>query len=375
MPRPADAALVRRPVLAIPPYLPGRSIAEVRRQTGARRVVKLASNENALGPSPRGLAAAGRALGECHRYPDDGARDLRAALGRHLGVTPGHLLIGNGADEAIALAVATFLNQGEEAVIPRPTFSAYEAVVRLMGGRPRFVPLRDWAVDLAAVRAAVTRRTKLVFVCNPNNPTGTLVGDRALRGFLRDLPGRIVVVLDEAYLDFADPADRPEALAYIRRGHPVIALRTFSKLYGLAGLRVGYALARPSLIAHMYRVKPPFNVSVPAQAAALAALGDEAFIRRAIATVRRERARLTRGLAALGLRVAPSQANFVFARLPVPSDPIAAALLRRGVIVRPGSVFGEPRGLRISVGTPRETDACLRALATCLREAGAGGGS
>ena len=369
MRRADDAALVRRSVLAIPPYVPGKSIGEVRRDTGLRRIVKLASNENALGPSPRGIAAAWRALREGHRYPDGGARDLRVALGRHLGVAPDHLLVGNGADEAITLVVATFLNEGEEAVIPRPTFSAYEAAVRMMGGRPRFIPLRDGLVDLAALGTAITRRTKLVFVCNPNNPTATLVGDRALRRFLRDLPDRVVVVLDEAYLDFADAGDRPRALDYIRRGWNVIALRTFSKLYGLAGLRVGYAIARPNLITHMSRVKPPFNVSVPAQAAALAALRDGAFVRRTLAGVRRERARLTRGLEGLGLVVVPSQANFVFVHLPVPSDPVVAGLLRRGVIVRPGSFFGEPRGLRISIGTPRETDACLRALAACLRGA------
>lgn len=347
----------------ITPYVPGRSIDEVRAEFGLERVVKLASNENPLGPSPRAMAAAVEAVGEVHRYPDGACRRLTARLARHLDVPEDCIVVGNGSDEVLKMIGEAFLHPDDEVVYADPTFSEYAYVARLMGAVERSVPLaEDETHDLEAMAQAVTERTKIAFVCNPNNPTGTIVTHAALERFLAALPPHCLLVIDEAYFEYVDHPDYPAALDWVREGRNVVVLRTFSKMYGLAGLRVGYGVAPPAIAANLRRVKEPFNVNSLAQVAATAALDDEEHVQKSRALNARERARLTEELRKLGFHVVDSQANFVWVRLPGAAKPLYEALLRDGVIVRGGDAFGRPKHLRITVGTEAENDMLLQSL-------------
>ena len=262
-----------------PSYQPGTPIDEVKRTLKLASVIKLASNENALGPSPKALAALRRAVDALHRYPDATCRDLRAAVAKKLRVDPDALIFGNGSDELIVLALRAFVDPGDEVVVAAPTFLIYELQARACGARVRVVPLKQYRYDLPAMKAAVTPHTKLVFIANPDNPTGTYVTARELDAFLRGLPEETVVFMDEAYHEFVEAADYPQTLASVTR-QPMIVTRSFSKAYGLAGLRVGYGVASPSLIAAMDAVREPFNVNSLAQAASAAALDDASFLAR-----------------------------------------------------------------------------------------------
>ncbi|OGL64565.1 MAG: histidinol-phosphate transaminase [Candidatus Tectomicrobia bacterium RIFCSPLOWO2_12_FULL_69_37] len=359
-------ALLRKGVDSLTPYVPGRTTEEVARAHGldASGIVKLASNENALGPSPAALRALQGALGKLHRYPDSAARGLRAKLAGRLGVKPGQVFVGNGGDDVLSVLARTFLNEGEEAVIPAPTFSPYAHVSRVMGARVVTSPLRDFRIDLGDVRARVTERTKLVFLCSPNNPTGAIVPGRELVPFLEGLPPRVLVLLDEAYGDFVEDPEFPDSIALARR-HPLIVLRSFSKIYGLAGLRVGFGVGDEGLIGYMDRVREPFNVNLLAQIAAEAALDDEAFRRRAVEAVREGRRKLYAAFRRMELDCLESQANFIFVRVG-DGDGVFEALMRQGVIVRPGSVFGCPEWVRVTMGLPEEDERLLLALRQAL---------
>ncbi|MBI3128135.1 MAG: histidinol-phosphate transaminase [Candidatus Tectomicrobia bacterium] len=357
-------ALLRKGVDSLAPYIPGRTMEEVAREYGAADIVKLASNENALGPSPAALRALQAAVGKLHRYPDSAARDLRAKLAGKLGVAAGQVFVGNGGDDVLSVLARTFLNEGEEAVIPAPTFSPYAHVSRVMGARVVTSPLRDFRIDLGDVRAKVTERTKLIFLCSPNNPTGAILPERELVPFLKSLPPRAMVLLDEAYGDFVEDPAFPDSIALSGR-FPLVVLRSFSKIYGLAGLRVGLGVGREELIGYMDRVREPFNVNLLAQAAAAAALDDEAYRRKAIETVKEGRRRLYAAFRRMELPCLESQANFVFVRVG-DGDGVFEALMRRGVIVRPGSVFGCPEWIRVTVGLPGEDARFLEALREIL---------
>jgi histidinol-phosphate aminotransferase len=344
------------------PYVPGKPIEEVERELGISDSVKVASNENPLGPSPKAVRALQAALGGVHRYPDGSGHVLRHALARHWGVSPDQVVLGNGSNELLELVGRCFLSPGDEVVYAAQSFVVYDMVAQFTGASKRVVPLKDYAHDLDAMRAAVGARTKLVFLANPNNPTGTAVSARRLEAFLTALPDETVAVLDEAYYEYMPAEQRPDALRLVHAGRPVLVLRTFSKVYGLAGLRLGYGIGPEPLVALLNRLRAPFNTNSLAQAAAIAALDDVEHVGRSLAVNAAGLKQLTQECEALGLRVAPSAANFVLVDLGRPAGPVTAALLQRGVIVRPVANYGYPNHLRITVGTPAENERCLVAL-------------
>ena len=348
------------------PYSPGKPIQEVERELGIRESVKLASNENPLGPSPMALQALRGALPEIHRYPDGSGHRLRHALAGHWHVAPDQLILGNGSNELLELTARCFLLPGDEAVYAEQAFVVYDMVAQVTGAKKVMIPLKDFTHDLDGMRAAISPRTKLVFVGNPNNPTGTALPPRALEAFLESVTSQVLVVLDEAYYEFLPPDVTPDALRFVRDGRLLLVLRTFSKIYGLAGLRIGYGIGPPALIALLNRAREPFNTNSLAQAAATAALSDEQHVASTRAITETGRKFLTEQCRALGLRVVPSVANFLLVDVGRPGPATADALLRHGVIVRPMAGYGFPTHLRISVGTPPENERCLAALKPVL---------
>lgn len=347
-------------------YEPGLSLEQATRESGLREVVKLASNENPLGPSPRALEAARSALGRVHRYPDGPATALREALGRRLGVAPSQVVIGNGSTELIDLFARAFLGPEDNAVISEGAFARFGQVVRARNGRTRLVPMRDLTHDLTAMRAAVDERTRLLFVANPNNPTGTWNRTREVEALLAGLPPDVLLVLDEAYFEYADDPEYPDGVRWVREGRQVAVLRTFSKVYGLAGLRVGYGVAAPEVVEAVDIVREPFNSNVPGQAAALAALEDEAHVRRTLELVRSERERLAGALRERGHLVLPSLANFLFVDVRRDAAAVYRDLVAQGVIVRPLRAYGFDTALRISIGSAEENARLLTALDAIL---------
>jgi histidinol-phosphate aminotransferase len=351
----------RPDVAALAPYVPGRPAAEVERLFGLDDVVKLASNENPFGPSPRAVEASVRALATVNSYPDGGSVDLRERLAARFGLARENVAVGNGSDELIALLALAYLSPGDEVVLAAPPYSIHRNAALVAGGRPVGVPLRDHVHDLEAMAGAVTARTKLVFVANPHNPTGTAVDAATLRRFVTAIPPAVLLIVDEAYYDFADDALRHTARDLLDDHPNVVALRTFSKAYGLAGLRAGYALAHRAVVSTLDRVRPPFGLSAVAQAAALAALDDAEYVARVVAQTRAGRARLLEIARRHGLEAIPSQANFVLMHVG-DSAGLAEALLRRGVIVRPGENLGVSGWIRVSVGTDSDIDRFEEAL-------------
>lgn len=292
-----------------------------------------------------------RELGRVNRYPDSSCTFLARAVAGRLGIGEDMLVFGNGGDNCIRLIAAAFLNQGDEVVVGSPSFPVYVMSARIMGARPVTVPLRNHVHDLTAMRRQIGEKTKLVFVCNPNNPTGTIVRKRELEGFLRDLPRHVLAVLDEAYFEFVSDPDYPNGIDSIAAGLPVIVLRTFSKLHGLAGLRVGYLVAAAELITALRRVREPYAVSRVAQVGALAALEDHEFVKRVLANNEEGKAYLRRELEPLGCEAVPSHTNFLFVDLRSDAGMIAGILRQRGVLIRPGAAWGLPSWARVTLGT------------------------
>lgn len=353
-------SLAKPHVANIRPYQPGKPIEELERELGISGAIKLASNENPVGPSPKALAAAHEALRDVNRYPDAGCFALRRRLATHLGVDPDELLIGAGADEVLGLIGQTYLGPGDEAVFAWPSFAMYPIVVQAAGATAVAVPLTaDLVHDLEALAAAVTPRTRVVFLCNPNNPTGTAVGAEAFDRFALRLPADVILVVDEAYYEYARRPDFPRSLSWVRRRPGTVVLRTFSKIYGLAGLRVGYGIADAETVGLLHRPRHPFNVSLVAQAAALAALDDVDHVEESRRINETGREYLVRELGALGIAVWPSETNFVLADAGAGAHD---ALLREGVIVRPMAGFGLPEHVRISIGLPEENERLVKTL-------------
>ncbi len=353
--------LVPAHIAGLQPYQPGKPIEEVERELGIAEAVKLASNENPLGPSPKAMEAARSALLDVHRYPDGSAYYLRNALAERLDVSPDQVVVGNGSNDLLVLLTQALLTPGDEAVVGEQAFVVYRLAVEAMGGRAVAVPLLDFTHDLPAMARAVTERTRLLFVANPNNPTGTMVRAKEVETFISEMPEHVVVVMDEAYVEYIEGEDFPDCLAAVRAGRPVVVCRTFSKIYGLAGLRVGYAVAPEPLAAAINQVRPPFNVSRVAQAAALAALDDEAHVRASREANRAGMDYLTGGLEALGVDYLPSVANFLLVEV---GDGRTAyeALLRKGVVVRPMGGYGLATYVRVTVGTADENTRFLKAM-------------
>ena len=357
--------LARKALAAIEPYVPGRSAEEVQEQFGLRSVAKLGSNENPLGVAPRIRDALLAVIDGVHHYPDPTCRALRRRLAERFRVTPEHVCVANGVDNVLTCLGLAFLDAGDRCVVGAPTYTAYAALALMLNAVPVEVPLRDWRMDLPAMVSAAAK-AKMVIVCNPNNPTGTVVTHDEVDAFLRRVPPTTLPVLDEAYAEFVDQPGFPDAAALLGRYPNLIVLRTFSKIYGLAGLRVGYALASPDIIACFNQVREPFPVDRLAQAAAEATLDDQAYVRASFENNRTGRAWLAAALSDLGLRVIPSQANFVLADLGRPTDQVARQLLPHGVIIRPGAMWRLPTWARITVGTPDDNRRVIASLRTVL---------
>ncbi len=354
-------------IRSIMSYQPGKPISELAREMGIAEasIVKLASNENPLGMSARARDAAQAALSDLARYPDGGAFALKAALCRKFGVKAAQLVVGNGSNDILELAAHAFLAPGLSAVYAQHAFAVYPLATNAIGARGIEVPARDFGHDLDAMASAIAADTRVVFIANPNNPTGTFVPGAELEAFLGKVPKDVLVVLDEAYTEYLSPAQRYDAIAWLERFPNLLVSRTLSKAYGLAGLRVGYAIAHPEVADLMNRVRQPFNVSSVALAAAEAALADDEFLARSAEINRRGMAQLTGAFAAMGLEWIPSAGNFVSVRVGDAAS-VNAALLKQGVIVRPIAGYGMPEWLRVSIGLPEENARFIAALEETL---------
>ncbi len=345
-------------IASLSPYVPGKPIEELQRELGLARVIKLASNENPSGSSPKALAALSGEIATLNRYPDGGAFRLREALADRWKVTPDQVILGNGSDEILGLLARTFLVPGDEAVMADQTFVIYRMEVTAAHGTPVIVPLMQWRHDLQAMADAITDRTRLLFLCNPNNPTGTIVSAGEVERLLSRVPDHVVVVFDEAYFEYVRSQQFPDSIAYVKHGRNVIVLRTFSKVYGLAGLRIGYGVATAEIINVLNRIRPPFNANSVAQSAALAALGDDEHVARSRAVNAAGMEQMVNGLIALGLTPVPSEANFVYVDVGQDGRAVFEAMLREGVIIR----HIEGRMVRVTVGLEEENREFLTAL-------------
>jgi histidinol-phosphate aminotransferase len=352
-------------IQGLPAYVPGRPVEEVEQELKIH-AVKLASNENPLGPSPKAMEAARRALGEANWYPDGGSKRLREVLAERNGVRFEEVFVGLGSSEVIDLASRVLLRPGLDGITSEGTFALFSIAIRASGGRLIQTPMRDYAFDLDAMAAAVTPQTRVIYIANPNNPTGTAFGAAEFGRFMKNVPGDVLVVLDEAYREYAARPDLPNSRALFRQYNNLLTLRTFSKVYGLAGLRIGYGIGHPTLVAEMNKLRTPFNVTSVGQAAALAALDDTEHVTRSVESNRNERQRLFEGLRKVGLSPVPSETNFVFVPVGPHAKVLCDELLHEGVIVRPMGWMGFPEAIRISVGSPAENTKLLMALASAL---------
>jgi histidinol-phosphate aminotransferase len=359
-------SLANEHILGIAPYEPGKPVEELERELGIQDAIKLASNENPLSPSDRVQKAILAQLANLNRYPDGSGFYLRQAVGRKHDVTGDQVVLGNGSNELIELIVRTFLRAGDEAVVPHPSFVVYPMIVQAAGGIRVMVMLKDYRIDLEAMARAITPMTKIVFIANPNNPTASIVTADEVTHFMARIPERTIVVFDEAYLEFAQGPDFPDTLAYVAQGRKVMVLRTFSKAASLAGLRIGYGIADADAIALMNRIRQPFNVNALAQAAALAALDDDAHTLECVRMIEAGRHYLYDEFNALGVKYVPSRANFILVDVGRSASDIYQRLLKEGVIVRPLTPFGMESALRITVGTPQENRRLVKALRKVL---------
>jgi histidinol-phosphate aminotransferase len=359
--------LARKGILKITSYIPGKSIEEVQKEFGAKKWIKLASNENLLGPSPKAVAAIRKELCNIYLYPEGPCTVLRQALAQKFSLPERMVVVSNGADNLILMIANAFLDEGDEVVMADPTFSVYTNVTQIMRGKPIKVRLRDFTHDFPAMLKKINRKTKLVFICNPNNPTGTIVSQESINHFLSKLPKRVIVVLDEAYGDFAEDPFYPNGLDYVKKRTQVIVLRTFSKVYGLAGLRIGYALGREDLVDCLYQVRDPFPVHRLAQVAAVAALNDMDHAVRSIQLVYEGRRYLYKELDKMGISYIPSQANFILIDFEKDSEEIYQAFLREGIIIRPGKIWGYSTFARVTIGRMEDNRKFIKALIKILK--------
>lgn len=350
-------------IVSLVPYVPGKPIEELQREMGLPRVVKLASNENPIGPSPKAMAVLAETVPTLHRYPDGGAFRLRGALAERWKVAPDQVILGNGSDEILGLLARTFLSPGDEAVMAEHTFVIYKMEVQAAHGVAVEVPQKNWHHDLPAMAAAITEKTRLLFVYNPNNPTGTMATKAEVAALMERVPDHVVVVFDEAYYEYVRHSEFPESLAYVKAGRPVIVLRTFSKIYGLAGLRIGYGITTPEIINYLNRIRPPFNANSMAQRAALAALDDDAHVAASRSLNHVEMDKVRAGLRRLGFEALPSETNFLYFDVGRNGRAVFDALLAKGIIVR----HIEGRMLRVTIGLPDENQLFLSALEDVTR--------
>jgi histidinol-phosphate aminotransferase len=363
-------AFFRPSINGLTPYQPGKPVEDVQRELGLERVIKLASNEGPFGPFPAALDALERAAADLNRYPDGGVYRLHEALaGRH-GVALDEISVGAGADGCIDMLSQAILDPGDRIVCGWPSFPSYVIYARKQGAEATLVPLAEHRYDLSALLDAIDERTKLVYICQPNNPTGTMSTADELDAYFERVPAHVLTVVDQAYFEYIDRPDYPDAVErYLKAGRRVAVLRTFSKIYGLAGLRVGYAVAPRSVCASMAKVRRPFDLTTPAQVAAIASIGDDAELARRRAVNAQGLARLESLLGEHGLEPVPSVGNFVYVETGADANELFDRLLHEGIIVRPLAGFGSPTAIRISVGTPEELDLFASALGRVLARA------
>jgi len=344
------------------PYTPGKPIEELEREHGIAGSIKLASNENPIGASPKALQAIAGALQNLHRYPDANGHYLRNRLAEKLNVPVNSIVLGNGSNEIIELLVRAFLEKGDEVIMPEPSFLMYEIMVQAGGGEPIKVGLKELVLDLEGMVSKISSRTRMVFVNNPNNPTGTIVSRDDFEAFLQQVPPDVIVVVDEAYIEFVRDKACPVGLNYLEGDKIVVTLRTFSKTYGLAGLRIGYGVMKQEMADLVNRVRQPFNTNLLGQIAALAALDDDAFLEETLSTVHKGLDFLYQEVEKLGLRYFPTEANFFLIDVKQDAKGVFERLLRHGVIVRSMAAYGYPEYVRVTVGLPQENQRFIDAL-------------
>jgi histidinol-phosphate aminotransferase len=356
-------------ISALKPYTPGKPIEELEREIGIKGSVKLASNENPLGPSPKALRAVINSLNEpntsnsINRYPDGSGYYLKKALSDRLSIEENELILGNGSNELIDIAVRTFLRPGDEAVMAHPSFVVYPLSVQALGGRPIQIPLKEHTHDLQAIADAVTKKTKMIFIANPNNPTGTINKKDEFDHFLDKIPEGILIVVDEAYYEYVVDPDYADSMKHFRNGKDILILRTFSKIYGLAGLRIGYGIARSDILLEMNKIRPPFNTNSVAQKAAICALQDNTHVRHSQEINEEGKKYLYKKFDSLKIRYIPTEANFIYILLGEDAYLLYNKMLRYGVIVRPVG----PQEIRVTIGLPEENKRFIEAFKAVMR--------
>ncbi|MBI5415555.1 MAG: histidinol-phosphate transaminase [Candidatus Omnitrophica bacterium] len=356
----------QKTIFKIQPYVPGRPIDEVKRELGLKDVIKLASNENPWGPSPKAVAAIRKEARQVNRYPDGDCYYLRQALARRLNISPRQLIFGNGSDEIIVLAARTFIRPGNEVIIARPSFLIYDIAATIAGARVKAVPLKNFRYDLEGMKKAVSKKTRIIFLGNPDNPSGQYFTQKQVERFLEGLRRDILIFIDEAYHEYVQAPDYVDAIGLLKRHKNILVTRTFSKMYGLAGLRVGYGIGDEETVDCLNRVREPFNVNSLAQAAALACLNDRPYYQKLAGEVGRQREALYAGLGKLGIKYIESCTNFVLMDMRRDASRIVRTLLSRGVIVRDMRGWGLDRFIRVTIGTAAENERFLNALKAAL---------
>lgn len=357
-----SAIQYRKALEKISPYLPGKPIDDVKRELGIDRVIKLASNENPLGCSPLAKQAVIETLENPALYPDGNCTELRNELAKNYNLKPEQFIFGAGSNEIVAFIGEAFINPGDESIMAVPTFPWYDTAVRMMDGVVIEVPLKNYAHDLDTMKAKITDKTKVIWLCNPNNPTGTMYTKEEQDRFLKDIPKNIVVVLDEAYCEYVTNKDYPQSIDLLKDYPNIIILKTFSKVYGLASLRIGYGYASEEMIGYLNRLRPPFNVNTLAQVAALASLKDPDFKNKSRESNNKGKEYLYRVFGEMGLEYIPTEGNFIMVNVGLESMDVFNKLLRKGVIVRPGKGFGMPTWQRVTIGTQEENEIFIEAL-------------
>jgi histidinol-phosphate aminotransferase len=353
-------------ILSIKPYAPGKPLEELEREYGIGDSIKLASNENPIGPSPMAVAAIKESVDKLNRYPDGSGHDLIRKISNHIGFSPQQIVLGNGSDEIIGMLAVAMLQPGDEVILPVPSFLMYEIMVRGAGATPVFVPLISLSIDLEEIEEKMTSKTRMIFLCNPNNPTGTVISKKDFENFLYEIQPEVIVVVDEAYIEFIRDQNCVKSFEYMDDKRPLVTLRTFSKVYGLAGLRIGYGVMPTEIANILNRIRLPFNTNLLAQAGAGAALDDKIFLEKVISLVHEGLDFLHDALDGLGIRYFPSQTNFFLIDVRKDADEVYESMLRQGVIVRSMKSYGYPNYIRINVGLHEENVRFLKAIEKSL---------
>ena len=358
----SEKSLVRKGILDLKPYIPGKPIEEVKRELGLKEVIKLASNETSIGPSPLAVEAIKKEVENINLYPEGSSRALREKIAHKLNLDKEMIIIGNGGDNIIDLIGMAFINEDDEVIIGEITFPAYETITKIMGGELISVKLKNFRFDLEEIIQRINEKTKIIFLCNPNNPTGTIVEKKEVADFMGKIPPEVIVVFDEAYYDYVEDKNYPDSISYVSERKNVIIIRTFSKIAGIAGVRVGYGIASPELIGDLRRVVNPFTTNRLAQVAALASLDDEEHYKKVLKSNQEGKKYLYKELKELGLFYLPTEANFIYIDLKEDSGVVFEKLLRKGVIVRQGKTWDCPNFIRVTIGTAYENKRFIQAI-------------